>query len=58
MKKELVNLLEDLIKQNQEQLDFYSSINLTGQMEFYAGKISAYDLIYSFAVNAKEMECN
>jgi hypothetical protein len=49
MEKNLLDLLESLIKDNQEQFDFASSVGLTNQMEFYAGKLSAYRLIESYA---------
>lgn len=53
MKEALEELLKDLIQQNQEQLDFFSKIGLTSQMEFYAGKVSAYGIIESFVSNQK-----
>lgn len=51
MKKELLALVQDLIAQNQKEFDFYSSIGLTGQMEYYAGKLAAYGVIESYASN-------
>jgi hypothetical protein len=49
MKKNLLDLVTDLIEQNQKEFDYYSSIGLTEQMEFYAGKLAAYRIIESYA---------
>jgi len=50
MKKEkaLRKYLEEIIEVNQREFDYFSSINLTGQMEYYSGKLFAYRMVQDF----------
>lgn len=49
MKKELLELVQELIAQNQKEFDYFSECGVTNQMEFYAGKLAAYRIIESYA---------
>lgn len=43
--KALREYLDNVIKANQHEFDFFSSIGLTGQMEYYSGKLFAYRMV-------------
>lgn len=53
MKKELLALLEDLIAQNQKELDIWTDIGVTGQMEYYSGKVQAYHIVQGYVQNVR-----
>jgi hypothetical protein len=49
MKKELLDLVEDLIEANARELMHWESVGNTGQIEYYRGKLAAYQIIEDYA---------
>ena len=49
MKKELLELVTELIKHNQRELDYWKSENDQRQIEYYSGKLDAYRIIEDYA---------
>ena len=49
MKKELLELVTELINANQRELDHWLSENNKEQIEYYRGKLAAYRIIEDYA---------
>jgi hypothetical protein len=49
MKSELLELVQDLIEANKRELMHWESVNETGQIEYYRGKLAAYRIIEDYA---------
>ena len=50
MKKELLDLVRKLIESNQQMLDYAIADNDACEIEYYRGKLAAYQIIEEYAL--------